>query len=113
MKWPSGDDERVGKEKTLANFSAFAAHSRPNTSPSAGQTETALLRADFLFDDVQQTALTDKDLSDVHQNVTTLDNHPLDGQTFANVLRLADLMTYVKMWHVFITNFGKEKKLLT
>ena len=75
----------------MADFSAFAAHSRPNTSPSAGQTETALLRADFLFDDVQQTALTDKDLSDVHQDVTTLDNHPLDGQTFANVLRLADL----------------------
>jgi hypothetical protein len=40
---------------------------------------------------VQQTPLTDKDLSDVHQDVTALDNHPLDGQTFANVLRLANL----------------------
>lgn len=107
---PGGDDECVGKEETLTDFASLADSA---ASSATGQTQTALTRPGFLLDDVQQTpfqkkntivgsqlwfsttitwnTLADKDLSHVHEDVAALDNHPFDGQTLADVFRLAHL----------------------
>lgn len=47
---PGSDDERIGKEETLSNFTAFA---NPTATSSTRQTQTTLSRAGFLLDNVQ------------------------------------------------------------
>ena len=39
--------------------------------------------------------MADEDLRDVHEDVAALDDHALDGQTLADVLRFADLVVHL------------------
>ena len=39
-----------------------------------------------------KSSLSHKDLIDIEQDVTSLDNHPLDGEVFTDIFSLGDLI---------------------
>ena len=52
---------------------------------------TEALDAIFILRDLNEGSLANKHLVDVEQDVAALNNHPLDRQVLANVLRLGHL----------------------